>query len=110
MPRLKKAVLAATLLLILVSALVVGIIVAFPDYSPAKKNEPTQPPNHRWSQPARISDSVSRYLCMSADGKKLAYLDTYDLFLMNSDGTGVKQLTHYEKDGLVSEQCGASFS
>ena len=106
MPLPKKAVLAATLLLILVSALVVGIIVAFPDYSPANKSEPTKPPEQRWSEPARISDSASRYLCMSADGKKLAYLDTYDLFLMNSDGTGVKQLTHYEKDGLYPNSVG----
>ena len=106
MPRPKKAVLSATLFVILVSALVVGIIVAFPAYSPANKSEPTKPPEQRWSEPARISDSASRYLCMSADGKKLVYLDTYDLFLMNSDGTGAKQLTHYEKDGLYPNSVG----
>ncbi len=106
MPRLKKAILAATLFVILVSALGVGIILAFPEYSQGNKSEPTKPPEQRWNEPARISDSVSRYLCMSADGKKIAYLDTYDLFLMSSDGTNVKQLTHYEKDGLYPNSVG----
>jgi TolB protein len=110
-PQLKKTVLAATLLVTLAFAVVAGIIMAFPNSNSENKTEPTKPPNtkppeNQWSAPTRISSSASRYLCMSVDGKKIAYLDTYDLYLMNSDGTDIKKLTNYEPEGLSANSVG----
>ncbi len=72
---------------------------------PSNETEPTTKPEipeeiEQWSAPTRITSKVARGLCMSADGKKIAFLDSYDLFLMNTDGTALKQLTQYDTDGL----------
>ena len=83
--------------------------------TPTEQPNPTETTNEtettngaeQWSTPTRITSTVAMGgLCMSADGKRIAFISGFDLLLINTDGTGLKNLTSIDPVALTAYAMG----